>query len=147
MKQILIYALTFSVIVLPTLFFCVLAGKREKKTAVTREQMPLLFLLTKPFVELLDAGGVGTFFRKLFPGRSQELQKRLSFSGLKLTAGEIYCAELFLVVLFGVAAGCVTEMVVDEENRISIPVAGLIAAGIGGSLPGIRYSRSFFWAC
>ena len=43
MKQILIYALTFSVIVLPTLFFTMFAGKREKKAAVEREHSIWLF--------------------------------------------------------------------------------------------------------
>ena len=45
--------------------------------------------------------------------------------------------QLCLIVFFGVVAGCVTAGLVDEENRISIPVAGVIAAMIGGSLPGI----------
>ena len=137
MKQILIYALTFSVIVLPTLFFTMLAERQGRKAAVEREHSTWLFAMMRPFVDLLMMAGVGTFFRKAFPGRCAELQKQLNFAGLKFTAAEICCLQLFLVILSGVAVGCVTAGVVDEENRISIPVAGVIAAVIGGSLPGI----------
>ena len=137
MKQILIYALTFSVIVLPTLFFTVLAGKREKKAVVEREHSVWLFSLLKPFTDLLIMAGVRNFFRKVFPGRCAELQKQLNFAGLKFFSVEIYCMQLCLIAFFGVVAGCVTAGLVDEENRISIPVAGVIAAMIGGSLPGI----------
>lgn len=137
MKQILIYALTFSVIVLPTLYFTVLTEKHERRVAAERKHSAWLFALLKPFIDLLMMAGVGNFFRKVFPGRCAELQKQLNFAGLKFSAAEVYCMQLFLILLFGVAAGCVTAGVVDEENRISIPVAGLISAMIGGSLPGI----------
>ena len=94
MKQILIYALTFSVIVLPTLFFTMFAGKREKKAAVEREHSIWLFSLLKPFIDLLMTVGVGTFFRRVFPGRCAELQKQLNFAGLKFTSAEVCCILL-----------------------------------------------------
>ena len=141
MKQILIYALTFMAVVLPTLFFTVLSGRTQKQVE-KRELVPLLFRLTRPVAELMEVAGVGTFFRRLFPGHSREMQKKLTFAGLKLSTGRVYCTQLILLLFFGVVgAGVttlgVTTLLVEPENRISIPVAGLIAALIGGSLPGI----------
>lgn len=136
MKQILIYALTFMAVVLPTLFFTVLSGRTQKQVE-KRELVPLPFRLTRPVAELMEVAGVGTFFRRLFPGHSREMQKKLTFAGLKLSTGRVYCTQLILLLFFGVVGAGVTTLLVEPENRISIPVAGLIAALIGGSLPGI----------
>lgn len=45
--------------------------------------------------------------------------------------------QMFLFFLSALLATGITTLLVDEENRISIPIAGLIAAFMGGSLPGI----------
>lgn len=137
MKQIAIYALTFMAIVLPTLFFLVLSNRTGGRTE-KRERVPLLFRLTRPVTELLELCGVGTFFRRLFLHHSVTLQKKLVFAGLKLSVGDVYCTQLFLTLFCGLAAGAVTALLVDAENRISIPIAGLIAALVGGTLPGIQ---------
>lgn len=136
MKQIVIYALTFMAVVLPTLFFSVLS-KRMPNAAAKKERVPLLFRLIRPVTDLMETVGVGTLCRKLFAGHSQALQKKLTFAGLKLSVGGIYCAQIFLALFCGLAAGCVTALLVDAENRISIPIAGLIAALVGGAQPGI----------
>ncbi len=136
MKQFFIYALTFMAVMLPTLFFVVLAEKKEKRTE-KKESLPLVFLLTRPIAELLEAGGVGNFFRKLFPGHSARIQKNLHFAGLKIPVGNVYCTQVFLAVFLALIVGGVTAMLVDRENRLSILVAGLIAAWIGGALPGV----------
>lgn len=136
MKQFFVYALTFMAVMLPTLFFVVLAEKKEKRTE-KKESLPLVFLLTRPIAELLEAGGVGNFFRKLFPGYSARIQKNLHFAGLKIPVGNVYCTQVFLAVFLALIVGGVTAMLVDRENRLSILVAGLIAAWIGGALPGV----------
>ena len=136
MKQFFIYALTFMAVMLPTLFFVVLAEKKEKRTE-KKESLPLVFLLTRPIAELLEAGGMGNFFRKLFPGHSARIQKNLHFAGLKIQVGNVYCTQVFLAVFLALIVGGVTAMLVDRENRLSILVAGVIAAWIGGALPGI----------
>lgn len=137
MKQIFIYALTFAVIVLPTVFFTILADKQVKKNSQEKTQSEGLFRIIRPFTEILMMAGVGNLFRKAFPGKCSELQKQLNFAGLKITAAEVFCMKIFLLVISAVAVGCVTAGVVDEENRISIPVAALIAAMIGWCIPGI----------
>ena len=136
MKQFFVYALTFMAVMLPTLFFVVLAEKKEKRTE-KKESLPLVFLLTRPIAELLEAGGVGNFFRKLFPGYSARIQKNLHFAGLKIQVGNVYCTQVFLAVFLALIVGGVTAMLVDRENRLSILVAGVIAAWIGGALPGV----------
>ena len=136
MKQFFVYALTFMAVMLPTLFFVVLAEKKEKRTE-KKESLPLVFLLTRPIAELLEAGGVGNFFRKLFPGYSARIQKNLHFAGLKIQVENVYCTQVFLAVFLALIVGGVTAMLVDRENRLSILVAGLIAAWIGGALPGV----------
>ena len=136
MKQFFIYALTFMAVMLPTLFFVVLAEKKEKRTE-KKESLPLVFLLTRPIAELLEAGGVGNFFRKLFPGYSARIQKNLHFAGLKIQVENVYCTQVFLAVFLALIVGGVTAMLVDRENRLSILVAGVIAAWIGGALPGV----------
>lgn len=137
MKQIVLYALTFMVVVLPTMFFTVLSNPAGK-TAEKKERVPLLFRLVRPVTGLLETIGLGTLCRRLFHSHSQNLQKKLTFAGLKLSTGTVYCTQLFLILLFGLAAATVTALLVDAENRISIPIAGLIAALVGGSLPGIQ---------
>ena len=136
MKQIIIYALTFMAVVLPTLFFCILADKTEKKSR-KEENIPPVFRLTGFAAELLETAGLGNFFRKLFPAHSLMLQKKLHFAGLKFSVGRVYCTQVFLLLFLALVAGSATALLVEEENRISIPVAGLIAALTGGSLPGI----------
>ncbi|UKI32657.1 MAG: hypothetical protein L6W00_03560 [Lentisphaeria bacterium] len=67
---------------------------------------------------------MGTLCRKLLPGYSQALQKKLSFAGVKLSVGSVCCAQIFLTLFCGVVACGVTALLVEPENRISIPIAG-----------------------
>ncbi len=136
MKQIFIYALTFMAVLLPTLFFVVLGEKRERK-AEKPENTPLLFRMVKPLADILESAGIGTLFRIAFRGHASALQKKLTFAGLKLTPGAVYCTQLVLGGALALAAGFVTALLVDRENRISIPIAALIAAFVGGSMPGV----------
>ena len=136
MKQMFVYALTFLAVLLPTLFFTVLADKKEKK-AERQENTPLFFRLLRPLTDLLEQAGVGTLFRLLFTRHTEALQKKLTFAGLKLTPGALYCSQLLTGLAAGLAAGCVTAMLADQEHRISIPIAALIAAFLGSSIPGI----------
>ena len=136
MKQIIIYSLTFMAIVLPVLYFLVLDDRTKKKSSGDTS-LPLLFQLTKPVTDFMEMLGFGTFFRKLFAGHSIELQKKLHFAGLKLSPGAVYCVQAFLLVLFALIAAGIAMLLVDEENRISIPIAGAIGALVGWALPGI----------
>ena len=136
MKQIFIYALTFMAVLLPTLFFVVLGEKRERK-AEKPENTPLLFRMVKPLADILESAGIGTLFRIAFRGHASALQKKLTFAGLKLTPGAVYCTQLVLGGALALAAGFVTALLVERENRISIPIAALIAAFVGGSMPGV----------
>ena len=136
MKQMIIYALTFMAVVLPTVFFGMLSNRTPGRRA-GGEELPLLFRLIHPITDLMEAVGVGTLCRKLLPGYSQALQKKLSFAGVKLSVGSVCCAQIFLTLFCGVVACGVTALLVEPENRISIPIAGLIAALVGGSQPGI----------
>ena len=136
MKQMIIYALTFMAVVLPTVFFGMLSNRTPGRRA-GGEELPLLFRLIHPITDLMEAVGVGTLCRKLLPGYSQALQKKLSFAGVKLSVGSVCCAQIFLTLFCGVVACGVTALLVEPENRISIPIAGLIAALVGGNQPGI----------
>ncbi len=136
MKQIFIYALTFMAVMLPTLFFVVLSDRPEREKE-KKESLPLLFRLVKPATDLLEAAGTGTLIRTFLPGHSLALQKTLTFAALKLSVAAVCCTQLFLGVVFALAAALVTSLLVEQENRMSILVAALIAALIGGSLPGI----------
>lgn len=148
MKQLFIYALTFLAVMLPVLYFVILGEKDEKqgssadpaeeeKKRREKEETPLLFRLLKPFSDLLDTVGTGTLLRYLFPGHSQSLQKKLFFAGLKLNPEDVYCCQMILGISAALAAAGVTALLVDSENRISIPIAALIALWLGSSVPGI----------
>ena len=97
MKQMIIYALTFMAVVLPTVFFGMLSNRTPGRRA-GGEELPLLFRLIHPITDLMEAVGVGTLCRKLLPGYSQALQKKLSFAGVKLSVGSVCCAQIFLTL-------------------------------------------------
>ena len=136
MKQFIIHSLTFMAIVLPVLYFLVLDDRTEKKKSGDAS-LPLLFRLLNPMADFMETLGIGNFFRKLFAGHSITLQKKLHFAGLNLTPGTVYCVQALLLTLFALLAGGIAMLLTDEENRISIPIAGAIGALVGWALPGI----------
>ena len=136
MKQFIIHSLTFMAIVLPALYFLVLDDRTEKKKSGDAS-LPPLFRLLNPMADFMETLGFGTFFRKLFAGHSITLQKKLHFAGLNLTPGTVYCVQALLLTLFALLAGGIAMLLTDEENRISIPIAGAIGALVGWALPGI----------
>ncbi len=136
MKQFIIHSLTFMAIVLPALYFLVLDDRTEKKRSGDAS-LPPLFRLLNPMADFMETLGIGNFFRKLFAGHSITLQKKLHFAGLNLTPGTVYCVQALLLTLFALLAGGIAMLLTDEENRISIPIAGAIGALVGWALPGI----------
>ena len=137
MKQIILYAMIFMAVVLPTLFFTVLSDDKRKKKVKEEKSLPPLLQFSRPLAVFFELLGFGTLFRKLFPEHTRSVQQKLDFAGLRISPGTFYCMQMFLFIFSALLAAGITGMSVDEENRISIPIAGLIAAFVGGSLPGI----------
>ena len=137
MKQIILYAMIFMAVVLPTLFFTVLSDDKRKKKVKEEKSLPPLLQFSRPPAVFFELLGFGTLFRKLFPEHTRSVQQKLDFAGLRISPGTFYCMQMFMFIFSALLAAGITGMSVDEENRISIPIAGLIAAFVGGSLPGI----------
>ena len=137
MKQIILYAMIFMAVVLPTLFFTVLSDDKRKKKVKEEKSLPPLLQFSRPLAVFFELLGFGTLFRKLFPEHTRSVQQKLDFAGLRISPGTFYCMQMFLFIFSALLATGITTLLVDEENRISIPIAGLIAAFMGGSLPGI----------
>ncbi len=142
MRNMLLYFLTFLAILLPFMWFQVLADKGRKKNRNARMSdgapLPLLFRLCGRPAELLDLLGLGRFCRWLAPKAARELQKKLHYAGMDVLTPEIICCTRgFLVLFLAVAAAAVTALIVPKSERMGIPVAAAIAAFVGWFLPGI----------
>lgn len=75
MKQTILYAMIFMAIVLPTLFFTVLSGDKEKKKVKEEKTLPPLLRLSRPPAVFFELLGFGTLFRKLFPEHTRFVQQ------------------------------------------------------------------------
>ena len=125
MKQIILYAMIFMAVVLPTLFFTVLSDDKRKKKVKEEKSLPPLLQFSRPPAVFFELLGFGTLFRKLFPEHTRSVQQKLDFAGLRISPGTFYCMQMFLFIFSALLAAGITGMSVDEENRISIPIAGL----------------------
>ena len=142
MKNMLIYFLTFLAILMPVIWFQVLADRKsgpQQSQQTKREEEPVLFYLCSGPAFLLNFLGFGKVIRSLFPGVCRKWQKDLDYAGLKtLTPERIFCTQFFLICFFACAAGSIIYFIVNEEDRqLSSLIAAVIAAFVAWFLPGV----------
>ncbi len=141
MRNMLLYILAFLAVLLPFIWFQVLADRgpgEEKKKKAYGTPLPLLFRLCSVPAGVLILLGLGGLIRWLSPKSARELQKKLHYAGMDtLTPELVYCTRFFLVVFLAAAAAAVTWLIVPKDERMGIPVAAAIAAFVGWFLPGI----------
>ena len=139
MKNIFLYFLTFLAVVLPIIWYQVLSDRkpRQEKKKEQESSLPFIFQLCARPAEFLNLLGVGYLFRRLSPVSMRELQKKLSYAGLvELSPERVCCTRCFLVIFLSVASASVAWMIVPPDQKLSIPVAAVIAVFIAWVLPG-----------
>ena len=143
MKNMLIYFMTFLAVVLPVIWFQVLADRRIGQVPASGKRKdddePLLFRYCSGPAFLISFLGFGKLIRALFPGPSRKLQKDMDYAGLhNLTPERIYSTQFFLVCFCSCLSGSLIYFILDEENRqLSSLVAAVIGAFVAWFLPGI----------
>lgn len=140
MQNMIIYLLTFLAVLLPVVWFVVLSGGEEKirrRGRSSSAELPVVFRWSAGPAKLLDAIGLGSFFRQAFPAQCRKLQKQLTYAGLPLTPEQVSCSRLIVMAVLAGITALVTAQIVEPDQTMSIPVASLIAAFIGWALPGV----------
>ena len=141
-EHMLIYLMTFLVVFMPVLIYVLFSSDKSSsrnrlKSEKEEDELPMLFRFCAVPTAILNAVGISAPFRKIFPAQYRKLKKDLSYAGLKLNPEDVYGARIFLVVfLSALAAGC-AWMVLEEDQKMGIPIVAFIAAFIAWFMPGV----------
>jgi len=138
-NNMLLYIAAFCAVFLPAVWFFLLrddtaTGRRKDEFL---DKPPLLFALCSGPIRLLMFCGVGNLFRRMIPSKCRNLQKELAYGGLGLKPEHVFCAQIVCVVFLGGIAAGITSLIIKEDQELSVPIAGAIAAFVGFFLPGV----------
>lgn len=139
MKPTTLYLLTFLVVLTPFMVYVLFvnntpAPRGNKKHE--EDELPSLFRFCMTPARIMNVFGVGSLIHRLFPAQCRAMRKKLQYAGLNISPEFVYQSRLFLMFLLGVLGALGAWMIVESDQQLGIPVAGLIGAFIGWFLPG-----------
>lgn len=136
MEEYIVYIFTFMAVVIPAILYCLsdksLKVAKAKKSA-SDSNLPFALQAAEPFADAMERLGFGGVFLRLWPKNSAELEKKIEFSGLKTSAGKVYCSQLFLSAVLG-AIFTGIAIAISEEDAYAV-VAALMGCFVGWSAP------------
>ena len=139
MKPTTLYLLTFLVVLTPFMVYVLFANNTPAPRGNKKheeDELPSLFRFCMTPARIMNVFGVGSLIHRLFPAQCRAMRKKLQYAGLNVSPEFIYQSRVFLMFLLGVLGALGAWMIVESDQQLGIPVAGLIGAFVGWFLPG-----------
>ena len=136
MDPVFLYIIIMLAFVLPAVFLFDYKGTGSGKPSRQTDHKVTFFPMLKPAAVFLELAGIGSLLKKIFPGK--KLQEEINFVRIPVTVAQFYCFSLLFLLVAGIFAAGLCYLIVDADQKIYIPCAGLLGAWIGSTLPGIK---------